>query len=147
MRRSIVLPAASGKSTMIRKGLPGHVVEADDICHYKETLHLASLREHGKLTGNWSLYEEEYGRILTERTSSGTIILLSSSDLARRAQFKIIGRFLLTPRLWLDNLTRRGVNAGKYTNNYESERSEEHVMVDSREELYQLVKELCLEEQ
>lgn len=132
---------------MIRKGLPSHVVEANDICHYKETLHLASLREHGKLTGNWSLYEEEYGRILTERTSTGTIILLASSDLARRAQFRIIGRFLLSPKLWVENLTKRGVNVEKYISNYELERSEEHVMVDSREELYRLIKELCLKEQ
>lgn len=129
---------------MIQKGLPENVVEADDVCHHTETMDLAALREFGKLTGNWTPYDKEYGRILIERTSPNTIILLASSELARQSGFTIIGRFLLSKDLWSENVKKRGVSTDKYVGNYEVELREEHTMAYSRDELYHLVKQTCI---
>ncbi|QHD64778.1 putative nucleocapsid [Plasmopara viticola lesion associated mononegaambi virus 6] len=143
MRRVLVLPAASGKSTMIRTGLPSNVREADDVCHHTETLELAALRESGKLTGNWTPYDKLYGSILISRTQSDTIILIASTELAVQSGLIVIGRFLLEYGLWCENVIRRGQTIGKYVSNYMAEKDENHVLCNSREELYLAVKKTC----
>ncbi len=143
MRRSIVLPAASGKSTMIRRGLPANVKEADSICHHTETLELAALRDSAKLTGNWTPYDNRYGAILRERTDENIIILMASSDLSDRTGCKLIARIILKKELWLENVATRGEEPSKYEANYNSEAQEYHVVADSREELYQIVQSYC----
>jgi len=143
MRRVLVLPAASGKSTMIRTGLPSNVREAEDVCHHTETLELAALRESGKLTGNWTPYDKLYGSILINRTQSDAIILIASTELAVQSGFIVIGRFLLKYDLWCENVMKRGQTIEKYVSNYMAEQSENHILCNSREELYSAVRKIC----
>lgn len=128
---------------MIRRGLPEGVKEADSICHHTETMELAALRERAKMTGNWTPYDKLYGSILRSRTRDSDILLVASTDLALSAGCEIIARLILREDLWLENVRSRGVNEEKYRENYDHEKAEQHTLVNSRDDLYSIVLEIC----
>jgi hypothetical protein len=139
---AIILPTATGKSFLIKQGLPSHVKEADAICHVRETYLLSDFRDYSKRTGDWSKYDEQLGKHLRERCSDGDIILMASSDLARSMKAVILGTCVLGRQLWENNVLQRGQPIDKYLGCYLQAVDDAPEVDDSYGELYNRVMDL-----
>lgn len=142
---AIVLPAGSGKSYMLKNmglGL-ATVVEADDVCHPRETAILSEMRTDAKYTGEWANYDYYYGNIIKSRLKPNSIILLASSDLAEAMCITVLDVCVLSLREWRGNIVSRGEDPGKYKTNYDKEYLRRTREFDSNYELYEHVRGIC----
>lgn len=116
---AIVLPAATGKSTLLRSLRIPTVQEADEICHPRGTVELDNLRSSSKITGDWTEYDKLLSSEIHARADPSTrIILLATSDLAKALGVDIIGTIVLNEELWTHNVNARNENVSKYLDHY-----------------------------
>lgn len=113
------MPAATGKTTLL-KSLPcDDMQEADDICHPRRTQELSDLRSQAKQTGDWKQYDILLSREILTRVSPKTrVILLASSDLANALNLEVLGSVVLDMPLWSANVASRNEDVMKYLDHY-----------------------------
>ncbi|QHD64772.1 putative nucleocapsid [Plasmopara viticola lesion associated mononegaambi virus 2] len=139
---AIILPTATGKSFLVKQGLPPHVKEADHICHVRETYLLSEFRDDAKVTGDWSRYDKQLAAHLRLRANDGDIILLASSDLAVALDSVILGTCILGRQLWENNVLTRGQPVSKYEGCYNAALKNAEMISDSYGDLYNRVMDL-----
>lgn len=139
---AIILPTATGKSFLVKQGLPPHVKEADNICHVRETYLLSEFRDDAKITGDWTKYDAKLAAHLRLRAQDGDIILLASSDLAVALDAVILGTCILGRQLWENNVLNRGQPISKYEGCYNSALKNAEMISDSYGDLHNRVMDL-----
>lgn len=140
--RAIIVPTAHGKSYMTSLGLPTFIREADSIVHCKATHVLRVERKIAQQTGSWSNYDKILGTAIKALANDGDIIMLASRDLADSMGIPIIGIYVLSYDVWIQNVERRQVDVSKYISCYNSACLLTETRYGSNSELYTAVKML-----
>lgn len=116
---AVVMPAGTGKSHFRRIFPELEVVEADELCHPRETEELSTLRTHAKETGEWKDYDDCLSRELLNRIKPGGVIMVACEELAQAMDANILGVFVLERHAWERNMSSRGQLTDKHLAHYE----------------------------
>jgi len=108
----IILPPGHGKSVLHSPS--AGLYEADQLVAWRGTDALSKYRDEAKVSGDWALYDREWGKLLREALPKGGLLMVPARQVGEAAGLVYWGAGRLPLERWGKNFENRKGDPDKY---------------------------------